>query len=168
MSTGMDVVLVAALGRNRVIGADGTMPWHVPEDLRRFKALTMGHPMVMGRATFDSIGRPLPGRRTIVLTRDPSWSRAGVEVAASLDEALAIARLGGAEPDPVTAVMVVGGGTVYEQALPFADRLELTLIDASPAGDTLFPDISGDEWEERHREDHPGYAFVTLTRRRGA
>lgn len=156
MTIAQEVVLVAALARNHVIGAGGTMPWHLPEDLRHFKAVTMGHPLVMGRATFDSIGRPLPGRRTIVLTRDASWSRAGVDVATSFADALARA---GAGP-----VMVVGGGTVYEQALPLADRLELTLIDASPAGDTFFPAIAESDWEERSREEHPGYAFVTLVR----
>lgn len=152
------VTLIAALGRNGVIGADGTMPWHLPEDLRHFKATTMGHPLVMGRRTFDSIGRPLPGRRTIVITRNPQWHHAGVESAHSFAEALALA-------GPSDEVFVAGGGEIYAQALPYAHRLVLTEVDAEPEGDTHFPDWDRADWSESVRESHDGFAFVTYERR---
>lgn len=151
------VTLIAALGRNRVIGADGTMPWHLPEDLKHFKATTMGHPMVMGRKTFDSIGRPLPGRRTIVITRNPQWRHSDVETAHSLADALGLA--GVAEE-----VFVIGGGEIFAQAMPFAQRMVLTEIDSSPEGDAFFPAWDPDEWQEVEREQHEGFAFVTYER----
>lgn len=119
-----EIVLVAAVAANEVIGADGAMPWHLPEDLAHFKEVTMGHPMVMGRKTFEAIGRPLPGRRTIVVTRDRQWAHSGVQTAGDLDTALALAFEGvRAGPDPTGPVMVVGGGQIYEQAMPQATRL---------------------------------------------
>ncbi len=151
------VTLVAAVDRVGVIGADGAMPWHLPEDLRHFKATTMGHPMVMGRKTFDSIGRPLPGRRTIVVTRNRHWQHADVETAHSFDEALALA-------GPADEVFVVGGGEIYAQALPFAHRMILTEIDTEVAGDTRFPAWSRDQWHESDRVAHEGFAFVTYER----
>ena len=151
------VTLVAALGRNRVIGRDGGMPWHLPEDLRHFKALTLGHPLVMGRRTFESIGRPLPGRRTIVVTRSPSWGYAGVETAPSLAAALLLA-------SEVEEVFVVGGGEIYAQALPLADRMVLTLIEEAPEGDTFFPEWSPADWVEVARDAREGFAFVTYER----
>ena len=154
------VTLIAALGRNRIIGRDGTMPWHLPEDLKHFKALTMGHPMVMGRKTFDSIGRPLPGRRSIVITRDREWRVPGVEVAHSFDEALDLA-------GPADRVFVIGGGEVYAVALPFADHLELTEVDAEPEGDTWFPEWDPAQWREVARDQRDGYAFVSLERAGG-
>lgn len=154
------LTLIAALGRNRVIGKDGTMPWHLPEDLNHFKALTMGHPMVMGRKTFDSIGRPLPGRRSIVITRDREWRVPGVEVAHSFDEALDLA-------GPADRVFVIGGGEVYAVALPFADHLELTEVDAEPEGDTWFPEWDPAQWREVARDQRDGYAFVSLERAGG-
>jgi len=153
------VVLIAAVARNGVIGADGGMPWHIPADLKRFKRLTMGHPMVMGRKTFDSMG-PLPGRRSIVVTRDRSWRADGAEVADSLDTALAMA----ADTDDL--VMVVGGGQIYAQAMERADRLEITHLDRAAPGDTVFPAIDPAAWEVTHREDADGFAFVTYDRRR--
>jgi dihydrofolate reductase len=153
----MTVTLVAAMGRNRVIGLDGDMPWHHPEDLAHFKRTTMGGTMVMGRKTFDAIGRPLPGRRTVVVTRSADWSHEGVDVAHSLDDALSSAD--GAE------IYVVGGGDVYAQALPFADRLVLTEIDEAPDGDTFFPEWSREEWVETSREQSGPLAFVTWERR---
>ena len=153
------VVLVAAVARNGVIGADGGMPWHVPADLKRFKRLTMGHPMVMGRKTFESMGL-LPGRRSIVVTRDPDWRADGAEVADSLDTALAMA----ADTDDL--VMVVGGGQVYAQAMERADRLEITHLDRAAPGDTVFPAIDPAAWEVTHREDADGFTFVTYDRRR--
>jgi dihydrofolate reductase len=130
------IQVIAAVARNRVIGNGNQLPWRLPADLKRFKALTMGHVLIMGRKTFDSIGRALPGRTTIVITRDPTWKREGVEVAHSLDEALAIA---GARE-----VFIAGGAEIYAQSLARADRLQLTVIDADFEGDARFP-----EWDER-------------------
>lgn len=155
------VTLIAALGRNRVIGAHGDMPWHLPEDLAHFKATTMGHPMIMGRRTFEAIGRPLPGRRSIVVTRARQWRRPGVEIAHSLDEALALA-------GPVDEVFVVGGGEIYAQALPLATRMVLTEVDAEPEGDTWFPAWEPEQWREVARDDRDGFAFVTYDRCRSA
>lgn len=152
------ISLLAAVGRNQVIGTDGQLPWHLPEDLRHFKATTMGHPMIMGRKTFDSIGRALPGRRTIVLSRNASWSHAEVEVAHSFPEALALA-------GPADEVFVVGGGLVYAEALPFANRLVLTEVDAEPDGDALFPSWDRAEWTEVERDPRDGYSFAVYERR---
>lgn len=149
------LTLVAALGRNRVIGADGSMPWHLPEDLRHFKETTRGGTMLMGRATWDSIGRPLPGRTSIVLTRDRSWNADGALVAHSLAEALTCA--------PDEELFVIGGGEIYRETLPLADRLVLTEIDAAPDGDTFFPTLD-DGWVERGRDQRDGFAFVEYQR----
>ena len=151
------VSLVAALARNRVIGAGNRMPWHLPEDLRRFKRLTMGAPVIMGRKTHQSIGKPLPGRRNIVVTRRPGAAWAGCEVAHSLGAALALAA---GAPE----VFVIGGAELYRLALPRADRLYLTLIDADYAGDALFPEIDPAQWRETAREPGAGFAFVTYQR----
>jgi dihydrofolate reductase len=154
------LTLVAAMGANRVIGRDGDMPWHFSEDLKHFKRTTIGGVMIMGRKTFDSIGRPLPGRRSIVVTRSSDWSHDGVEVAHSLDEALTLAGSG-------ARVFVVGGGEIYAQALPLATRLVLTEIDDAPDGDTFFPDWSRDEWTETSRsvgETNSELSFVTWER----
>lgn len=152
----MSVTLVAAIGRNRVIGADGGMPWHLPEDLKHFKAVTLGTTMIMGRRTFDSIGRPLPGRRTIVVTRDAAWHRDGVETAHSLGAALALA---GDVP-----ISIVGGGQIYAQAMDLADRMDLTFIDAEPDGDTVFPQWTDADWREVARDRREGFDFVTYER----
>ena len=160
MSDRRPLTLVAAMGSNRVIGLDGDMPWHFSEDLKHFKRTTMGGVMIMGRKTFDSIGRPLPGRRTIVITRSADWSHEGVEVVHSLDEALNSA--GTSAP-----VFVVGGGEIYAQALPLATRLVLTEIDDAPDGDTFFPEWSRTEWVETARvpgETDPKLSFVTWDR----
>ena len=157
------VVLVAAVARNGVIGADGSMPWHIPADLKRFKRLTMGHPMVMGRKTFESMGL-LSGRRSIVVTRDPTWHAPGVEVADSLDTAIEVAAGPGIDADPV--VMVVGGGEIYAQAMDRADRLEITHLDRDAPGDTMFPEIDPAMWVVAEREEADGYAWVTYRRRR--
>jgi dihydrofolate reductase len=151
------VTLIAALGRNRVIGRDGEMPWHLPEDLKHFKHTTMGHPMVMGRKTFESIGRVLPGRRTIVITRQPDWSHADVEAAHSLPEALSLA-------GPGDEVFVVGGGEVYAEAMPFAQRMVLTEVHDSPDGDTWFPEWSREQWREASRDSHERFDIVTYDR----
>jgi len=153
----MTITLVAAVARNGTIGADGGLPWRLPADLKRFRALTMGHPMIMGRKTYDSIGRALPGRRTIVVTRDPAWTAPDVVTVASVPAALAAA--GDDE------IMVVGGGEIYAQTIDLADRLEITHVDVDAAGDTRFPDIDPARWRETDRFAADGYAFVSYHRR---
>lgn len=154
------VTIVAAVARNGVIGVDGGLPWHLPDDLRRFKELTLGHVLVMGRKTYESIGHPLPGRTTIVVTRNPSWDpgAAEVRVAGSVSAAIEAA----ASLD--SHVVVVGGGEVYVEALALADRLELTWVDAEPDGDTRFPEVDWDVWRELRREHADGVAYVTYER----
>ncbi len=155
------VTLVAAVAANGVFGAEGGIPWRIPEDFAHFKRVTLGHTLVMGRATYESIGRPLPGRTTVVLTRDPDWSAEGVRVAGSLDEALALsAELPG-------EVMVVGGAAVYAAALPVADAQILTEIDLSPEGDTRYPEWDRAEWVETLRLPGPGLEWVWWERVRG-
>jgi dihydrofolate reductase len=153
----MTISLLAAVGANLVIGRDGGMPWHLPQDVAYFKATTMGHTMVMGRKTYESIGRALPGRRTIVITRQQGWHAPSVEVAHSLSEAFALAG--------PTEVFVVGGSEVYRQAMPFADRMMLTEIEQSPEGDAFFPTFAPEHWHEVSRQAHDGFAFVTYERR---
>lgn len=157
-SDSVRTVIVAAVARNGVIGVDGGLPWRIPEDLARFKRLTTGHALVMGRATFESIGRPLPGRRTVVLTRRPDWAGEGVEVAHSLDEAIVLAAARGED------VFIAGGSEVYRAALGVADTMELTEVDAAPEGDTRFPPVNWPDWQEVSRETHPGFDFVTYER----
>lgn len=151
-------MIVAAVARNGVIGVDGTLPWQLPEDLARFKSLTTGHALIMGRATFESIGRPLPDRVNIVLTRRSDWAREGVATASNLDDALEQTSELGVD------AMIAGGAAVYEAALPVADRLELTEVDLEPEGDTWFPEIDWSEWVEVFRDDRPGFSFVTYER----
>ena len=152
-----NVTMIAAVGRNGVIGDGLTMPWHLSEDLRFFKRTTMGHPMVMGRRTYDSMGT-LPGRRSVVVTRQRDWSAPGVEVAHSLPEALALV----AEAEQV---FVVGGGEIYRQAMAYAVRLLVTDVDQSPEGSVTFPAIDPGVWTETARDEQPGFAWVTYERR---
>lgn len=164
----MTVTLVAAVAANGVIGVDGELPWRLPEDLAHFKKLTMGHPMIMGRATFDSIGRALPGRTTIVVTRNAGWSADGTETAASLPEALERAAL--LDDD----VFIVGGGQIYAQALEsdLVDLLCITRVAAAPDGDTAFPAIDWERWRPVARiphatpaaDDTPSFEIVTYQR----
>ena len=156
----MTVTLVAAVGANGVIGAAGGLPWRLPEDLAHFKQLTLGHPMIMGRTTFESIGRVLPGRTTIVITRQPDWTADGAEVAGSLDAALARA----AELDD--EIFVVGGGQVYAEALErsLVDLLSITRVADSPEGDTYFPRIDWSTWSEVGRVPHEGFDIITYVR----
>jgi dihydrofolate reductase len=134
-----EVVLIAALGRNRELGKDGQLIWHIPGDLPRFKAITMGYPLVMGRKTFESIGRPLPGRTNVVLSRQPEWRADGVVKVNSVQDALEVVRSEEAE-----RMFVIGGAEVYELFLGIAERLELTLVDqTSASADVFFPDYTG-------------------------
>lgn len=141
--------IIAAVARNRVIGRDDGLPWRLSRDLRRFKRLTMGKSIIMGRQTFDSIGRLLPGRQTIVLTRQGDWQFAGATACHSLTEALAAEHPDGSE------VFVIGGATLYAVALPIAERLYLTHVEADVAGDTFFPPWSDRQWQATQRESFP-------------
>ena len=157
------IALVVARAANGVIGRDGRLPWHLPEDHRHFKAVTLGAPMIMGRKTFDSLPGLLPGRRHIVLTRDSAWSAEGAEVARTAEEAI---RLAG--PDRVS---IIGGAEIFALFEPTADTAELTEVHADIAGDTILPPLDAERWQEVHREDHPArddrpaFSFVRLERR---
>lgn len=152
----MKISLIAAMARNRVIGLDNGLPWHLPADLRRFKQLTMGHMMLLGRKTFDSIGRrPLPGRPLIVITRQALDEPEGVRVARSVQEGLDLARESGE-----TELFVAGGEEIYRQTLPVADRLQLTRIEEDIPGDAYFPEFDETEWRLVEREDHEPTAEV--------
>ena len=162
----MRITLVVAAAENGVIGRSGTLPWHLPADLRHFKSVTMGKPVVMGRKTWESIGRPLPGRTNIVLTGQLGYEASGAVVAHSFEEALAAA----AERD-ADEVMVIGGAAVYAAALPRADRILLTRVHAVVDGDVFFPTMADEEWEVLAAERHPpderhafGYSFLELAR----
>ena len=157
-----EITLILARAANGVIGADGKMAWHLPADLRRFKQITMGRPMIMGRKTVDSLPAVLEGRRHIVLTRDPEWQDEGAEPVATIEEALKLAN--------APHVMVIGGAEIYRLFLPIADRIELTEVALEPKGDAVI-DYPAAAWREVAREDHPAddagrpaYSFVTLTR----
>lgn len=143
------VYLVAAVAANGIIGANGKLPWHLPEDLQHFKMLTLGHPVIMGRKTWDSLGKPLPGRENIVLTRAPGYEAAGASVAASLEGALALCA---GEP----TVFVIGGREIYAAALPQAHGLVLTEIQREYAGDVRFPEYDRAAWRETQRKPHTG------------
>jgi dihydrofolate reductase len=145
--------LIAAIAANRVIGSNNALPWHLPADLRRFKALTMGHPVVMGRKTYASIGRPLPGRRNLVVTRNRGYSAPGCEIAHSLDAAIAACR--GAQE-----IFVIGGAELYRESLPRAHSLEFTEIHAVFEGDATFPQFPLEQWREAAREIHGAEAGV--------
>ena len=158
--------LVAIVARNGAIGRDNALLWRLPEDLKHFKRTTLGGPVIMGRKTWDSIGRPLPGRRNIVITRDPEWAAAGAERAGSLDAAVALAK-------DEAKLFVIGGAEIYAQALPIADELVLTEGDTDAEGDTFFPPWKREAFDRRVDEEHRSeqgfsYRFVTYTRKQGA
>ncbi len=163
----LDITLVVARAKNGVIGKDGAMPWHLPADLKRFKAITVGKPVVMGRKTFESIGKPLPGRHNIVMSRQAGWKADGVTIVPNLAEAVAAA---GLDPRTRGDLMIIGGAEIYALALPVATRIEVTEIDAEPEGDTFMPAFDAAHWLEIARTAHPpedgkpGFAFVTLER----
>ena len=158
-----EIVLVVARATNGVIGRNGQLPWHIPADLKHFKAVTLGTPMIMGRKTFDSLPGLLPARRHIVVTRDTAWNAEGAEVAHSVEEALALA--GGAR------VSVIGGAEIFRLTEPLATAVELTEVHAEVEGDTLMPPFDPARWRETTREDHPAeqerpsFSFVRLERR---
>lgn len=160
------ITLVVAAGENGVIGVNGTLPWRLPEDLKRFKALSIGKPNIMGRKTWDSLPRkPLPGRSNIVVTRDAAFRAEGAAVAHSFEEALDLARA-----EQPGEIMVIGGEAIFAAAFPLADRIELTEVAAAPEGDAFMPRFDASQWRETQREgphDSAGlrYAFVTLERR---
>jgi dihydrofolate reductase len=156
----MKISIIVAASTNNVIGRDGGLPWRLPEDLKRFKQITMGKPMIMGRATWDSIGRALPGRQNIVMTRQEAFAAEGCDVVATIDEALEAA-------GDVEEVMIIGGGNLYEQFLPKTERLYFTRVHARIDGDTYFPEILENEWELVSEELFPAcvdreYAFDML------
>lgn len=170
-AAGVPVALIVARADNGVIGREGGLPWHLSGDLKFFKAQTLGKPVVMGRKTFQSIGRPLPGRPNLLVSRDPGFRPEGTEVFAALGGALAraqdLAADGGA-----TEVMVIGGGQIYAEALPLASRIYLTEVHAAPDGDTRFPGLDPAQWREVRRDPpasggdgQPDYSIVVLERR---
>jgi dihydrofolate reductase len=167
-SATMSLALIAAVASNRVIGAGNQLPWRLPEDMKRFRALTTGHSVIMGRKTWESLARPLPWRQNIVVTRDRSYAAPGAEIAATLDDALALVRL----PPPA---FCIGGGEIYRAALERADTLYLTELDRDFAGDVTFPSFDRSDWQEESREprrsdgpDPMGYDFVLYRRREPA
>jgi dihydrofolate reductase len=160
------ISIIVALAENGVIGSDNRLPWHLPDDLKRFKALSLGKPIVMGRRTFESIGRPLPGRTNIVVSRRPGLAIEGTVVAQSLDAALAAA---GTAPE----VVIIGGAEIFRQALPRTDLIHLTRVHARVAGDVVFPDLDPGKWRETAVEHHAAderhqYAFTFVTLQRAA
>jgi len=167
----MKIVLVAAIGENNVIGRGGKLPWHIRSDLQHFKKLTLGKPVIMGRRTYESIGKPLKDRTNIVLTRDLGLKVAGGVLATSIDAALAIAR-GDATKHGVDEIMVIGGSDVFEALMSRADRLEITHVHAAPEGDAFFPPIDPARWREQKRTEFPAgpndsasFAVATYLRR---
>lgn len=158
-----EIIMILARADNGVIGKDGTMPWHLPADLRHFKSLTQGKPMIMGRKTFDSLPGLLPGRRHIVLTRDTEWEAEGAEVAHDIQDALKIAN--------APHIAIIGGAEIYRLFLPKADRIALTEVHIDAKGDTMMEPFDSDIWQESERETHdaengrPGFSFVTLKRK---
>ena len=167
---GIDIILVAAVAENGVIGRDNALPWRIRSDLKYFRQLTMNKPVLMGRKTYDSIGKPLPGRTNIVVTRDPDFSAPGILAAAGLERALQVAR-GDAMRRGGSAIAVIGGTEIFKQIMARADRLALTLVHANPPGDTYFPAIDPTVWREIDRlpqpkgpDDDYGFSFVNYVR----
>jgi len=167
----MKIALIVAASQNNVIGLDNQLPWHLPEDLQYFKAVTMGKPILMGRKTYDSIGRPLPGRTNIVLTRNANWSAEGVVVVNDLDSATAASEKACAAAG-VDELMIIGGEQIYRKFLPIADKLYLTKVEAVVEGDAYFPAIDSDQWQQvaekiPEKVGNYSYRFVVLERMAG-
>jgi dihydrofolate reductase len=155
-----EIVIIAAVAKNRVIGKDNRLLWNIPEDMAHFKALTAGHPVIMGRKTWESLPprfRPLPGRRNIVISRQADYAAPGAEVADSLENALKIA-------STVALAFVIGGEQIYRQAMAVADRLEITEVELEPEGDAWFPEIATVEWKKTAKTELAGFSFVTYRR----
>lgn len=160
------ISLIAAMDKNRVIGTDGgKLPWHLPADLKQFKSLTLGKPVIMGRKTFESIGHPLPERKNIIITRNKNYKAPGCVIVHSSDEALA-------QTEDASEVMIIGGAEIFAEFLPLANRMYLTLIDGEFSGTVYFPQWDSEEWREVSREAHEpdeknvyGYTFLVLERR---
>ena len=169
MKKHLPLSLIAALGQNRVIGVDNSMPWHLPGDFKYFKATTLGKPIIMGRKTWDSLGRPLPGRLNLVVSRQTGLQLEGAEVFASLQDAVARAEVW-AQEQGVSEVMLIGGAQLYTQGLADADRLYLTRVGLSPEGDAWFPEFDQAQWklvsEELHAaaDDKPAFSFEVWER----
>lgn len=164
------IILLAAVADNGIIGRDNGLPFRQSSDLKRFKQLSMGKPLVMGRKTYLSIGKPLPGRTNIVVTRDPSFNAVGIVTAMSLDAAMTVAR-GDALRRGADAIVVIGGTDIFKQTMPLADRLEITHVHARPEGDVSFPPIEETHWRATDRSDHPAgpqdeasFSYVTYLR----
>ncbi len=157
----MEIILIAAIAKNRIIGRDNKLPWNIPEDLKLFKQTTMGYPMIMGRKTFESLIRPLPGRRHIVLSRNPHYRPQGGEYAPTLTDALELC-------GDVEKVFVIGGSQIFKQALPFATGMILTFLDRDADGDVVFPDFSGEGFVETERKAYPDSSepFTVVTYQR--
>ena len=166
MTRDPEIILIAAVGKAGVIGVENRLPWHLKADLQRFKRLTTGRPVIMGRKTWESLGRPLPGRQNIVISRNRDYRAAGAQVVASLDQAIR-------DYAGVSSIFVIGGAQIYAAALPFADALELTEVDASIQGDAFFPEFDRDQYVESFREHHEAdsendhaFDFVSYRRKR--
>lgn len=160
----MQISLIVAMAKNRVIGTDNQLPWHLPADLRHFKSLTLGKPIVMGRKTYESIGKPLPGRTNIILTQQPNYHAEGCLVVHSIDAVLSAA-------NDTVELMIIGGSTIYAEFLPLAQKIYLTEIDAEIVGDAYFPELTSTEWQKIAHENYQAdeknaynYSFVTLER----
>ena len=167
----MQIVMVAAVGENNAIGIEGELPWHISSDLKHFRALTINRPVIMGRKTFDSIGKPLDQRTNIVVSRGLQRVGSGVVLATSIDAAVGYAR-SDAEKRGVDEIMVIGGGDIFSALMPFASTLEITHVHASPDGDSFFPEIDPQQWEQRSRREMPAgpkdsarFALATYVRR---
>jgi dihydrofolate reductase len=160
----MKISIIAAMGDNRVIGAQGKIPWHLPADFKKFKELTMGHPVIMGNKTFESIGKPLPGRTNIILAKDPDYAADGCLISHSLDDAIALAK----EAEGSGEVFIGGGGQVYALALPMTDTIYLTKVHGVFEGDTFFPEFDESQWklvnsEERQKDEKNSFDLTWLT-----
>ena len=159
----LEIIIIAAIADNNVIGNKNTIPWYIPEDLKRFKEITTGNPVIMGRNTFESIiariKKPLPNRENYVLTRNQEYTPEGIHIAHTLQEALEQVRTSGK-----TKAYIIGGQQVYQEAIPIAHTLEITHVHQNPTGDTFFPDISKAHWKETRREQHEEYDFIRYER----
>ncbi len=157
------ISFIVAMSENRVIGVGNRLPWHIPEDLKRFKRITSGHPVIMGRKTFDSIGKPLPGRANIVITRNKDWAVPGVLIVNSLDDAITLAE----KQTGSNEIFILGGGQIFQEALPRADRIYLTIVHTEIQGDTYFPEFDAKNYKATLEEKHsgsPSFTFRDLER----